>query len=135
MTSLSIEEQLKNPEAQDLIKKIGKHVHKLNEKFTFENIASEVKLLNEAAFYSTAILRKAIVDLNEQGSLLADAPEKIEAAKSRLNMGRFSDGLIKSRADAKVAADAATDGKDDSAVTDGDKKEGEEKKAPEEKKK
>ena len=38
-------------------------------------------------------------------------------------------------AEAEVAADAATDGKDDSAVTDGDKKEGEEKKAPEEKKK
>ena len=102
MTSLSIEEQLKSPEAQDLIKKIGKHIHKLNEKFTFENIANEVKLLNEAAFYSTAILRKAIVDLNEQGSLLADAPEKIEVAKGRLNIGNYSDELLKSRADAKT---------------------------------
>ena len=37
-------------------------------------------------------------------------------------------------AEAEVAADAVTDGKDDSAVADGDKKEGEEKKAPEEKK-
>ena len=108
MTSLSIEEQLKSPEAQDLIKKIGKHIHKLNEKFTFENIANEVKLLNEAAFYSTAILRKAIVDLNEQGSLLADTPEKIEVAKGRLNIGNYSDELLKSRADAKATADAAT---------------------------
>jgi len=37
-------------------------------------------------------------------------------------------------AEAEVAADAVTDGKDDSVVADGDKKEGEEKKAPEEKK-
>ena len=108
MTSLSIEEQLKSPEAQDLIKKIGKHVHKLNEKFTFENIASEVKLLNEAAFYSTAILRKAIVDLNEQASIIADTPEKIEVAKSKLYTGKVSDKLMKSRADAKATADAAT---------------------------
>ena len=114
MTSLSIEEQLKNPEAQDLIKKIGKHIHKLNEKFTFENIASEVKLLNEAAFYSTAILRKAIVDLNEQASIIADTPEKIEVAKTKLKkpegiyIGTESDELLKSRADAKATADAAT---------------------------
>ena len=37
-------------------------------------------------------------------------------------------------AEEEVAADAVTDGKDDSVVADGDKKEGEDKKAPEEKK-
>lgn len=85
MSSLTIDQQFKSDEAQFLLRKIEKHVSTLNEKFTYENLVNEVRALNEATFYSTAILRKAIVNLNESTPLVADSPDKIDLAKKKLS--------------------------------------------------